>query len=207
MLARLFLLLLLVTPPAFAKTSPILVFGDSLSANYGIAQQQSWVNLLQARLEQTYPQFKIVNASISGETTQGGRYRLPEVLAKARPALVILELGANDGLRGLPPQLMQQNLEAMLTQSKAANARVLLVGMRLPPNYGSAYNEKFHQVYQDLARRHKAVFVPFMLDKLSHPLHFQSDGVHPTAAAQTIILETLWQQLAPLLKSIQSGTR
>lgn len=197
----------MVTPPTSAKTLPILVFGDSLSANYGITQQQSWVNLLQARIEQTYPRFKIVNASISGETTQGGRFRFPEALAKSRPAMVILELGANDGLRGLPPQLIQQNLEAMLVQSKAANARVLLVGMHLPPNYGPAYNEKFHQVYQDLARRHKVALVPFMLDKLSHPLHFQADGVHPTAAAQTIILETLWQQLMPLLKSIQSGSR
>ena len=201
-----FLLLLLVTPPAFAKTLPILVFGDSLSANYGITQQQSWVNLLQARLDQTYPRFKIMNASISGETTQGGRFRLPEALAKTRPALVILELGANDGLRGLPTQLMQQNLDVMLAESKAAKARVLLVGMHLPPNYGSAYNEKFHQVYQDLARRHKITFVPFMLDKLTHPLHFQADGVHPTAAAQVIILETIWQQLAPLLKTIQSNS-
>lgn len=183
------------------------MFGDSLSANYGITQQQSWVNQLQDRLEQTYPQFKIVNASISGETTQGGRYRLPEALAKTRPVLVILELGANDGLRGLSLQLMQQNLDAMLIQSKAANARILLVGMHLPPNYGPAFNEKFHQVYQDLARRHKVALVPFMLDKLSHPVHFQADGVHPTAAAQTIILETLWQQLVPLLKSIQSGSR
>lgn len=203
MLARLFLVLLLVAPPAFSKTLPILVFGDSLSANYGIPQQESWVHLLQARLEQTHPQYKIINASISGETTQGGRYRLREALAKNRPAIVILELGANDGLRGLPPQLMQQNLEAMLQQIKADNARVLLVGMRLPPNYGPAYTKKFHHVYEDLARRNKVALLPFMLDKLKHPLHFQADGVHPTGAAQAIILETLWQHLAPLINAVK----
>ncbi len=194
--------MLFIAPPALAKTLPILVFGDSLSANYGITLQKSWVYQLQARLDQLQPDYQLINASISGETTQGGRYRLQNVLTKTKPAIVILELGANDGLRGLPPQLMQQNLEAMLRQIKTAKARVLLVGMRLPPNYGPAYSEKFHQVYVDLARRHKVALLPFMLNKLSHPLHFQADGVHPTAEAQAIILGTVWAHLAPLMKEI-----
>lgn len=199
MLARLFFLLFFVVQPAFGKSLPILVFGDSLSANYGITQQEGWVYLLQARLEQRNSDYKVINASISGETTQGGRFRLAAALKKIRPAIVIVELGANDGLRGLPPALMQQNLEAMIKEIKAAKARTLLVGMRLPPNYGSSYTNKFHQVYIDVARRHNVPLVPFLLEKLTHSSHFQSDALHPSALAQSIILETIWVGLAPLI--------
>lgn len=197
-MARLFFVLLLLTSPAFGKT--LLVFGDSLSANYGFAVESSWVKQLQNRLSDANRNYRVINASISGETTQGGRYRLPEVLRKTTPDIVILELGANDGLRGLPLEQVRSNLEAMIQQIKSSRGQVLLVGMRLPPNYGPVYTEKFYNLYKDLAHKHGLVLAPFMLEKLQHPLDFQADGLHPTAQSQRAIFEYIWSYLQPMLR-------
>ena len=197
-MARLFFVLLLLSSPAFGKT--LLVFGDSLSANYGFAAESSWVKQLQNRLSDAKLNYRVINASISGETTQGGRYRLPQVLGKAKPDIVILELGANDGLRGLPLEQVRSNLEAMIQQIKSSRAQVLLVGMRLPPNYGPVYTEKFHSLYRDLAHKYRLVYAPFMLEKLHHPVDFQADGLHPTAQSQRAIFEYIWSYLQPMLR-------
>ncbi|MCL6556958.1 MAG: arylesterase [Burkholderiales bacterium] len=185
-----------------ASSAPrILVLGDSLAAAYGVPREAGWVSLLQSRLRQEKFPHEVVNASISGETTAGGRNRLPELLARYRPQLVILELGANDGLRGLALTQTEENLSAMITLAKDAGARVLLLGMRLPPNYGPAYTEPFHALFGRLARRHKVAYVPFLLEKIAGERRFfQADGLHPTAEAQPLILETVWPALAPLLR-------
>lgn len=178
----------------------ILVFGDSLSAGYGIPLEAAWPSLLQERLKTRAPDYNVVNLSISGETTAGGRSRLPEALAKHRPAIVILALGANDGLRGLPLQQMQGNLNTMVTQARGAGARVILVGMRMPPNYGP-YAEKFGAVYQDTAREQRLPLVKFLLDGIAEQRNqFQADGLHPTASAQPRILDNIWPVLSPLLR-------
>jgi len=179
----------------------ILVLGDSLAAAYGLPREAGWVALLQSRLRQEKFPHEVVNASISGETTAGGRNRLPSLLAHYRPQLVILELGANDGLRGLSLEQTEANLEAMIRLAKASGARVLLLGMKLPPNYGPVYTEPFHALFGRLARRHKVAYVPFLLEKIAGERRFfQVDGLHPTAEAQPLILETVWPTLAPLLR-------
>lgn len=183
---------------AWGKT--ILVFGDSLSAAYGIAAKRGWVTLLAERLERERLDYSVVNASISGETTAGGVSRLPRALARHKPAIVILELGANDGLRGLPAAEMQKNLAAMIGMSKKAGAKVLLTGMRVPPNYGPEYAEAFAAVFEALARRHATAFVPFFLEGIADNLRlFQPDRIHPTEEAQPILLENVWKALRPLL--------
>ena len=191
--------LLLMAAPAFAGT--VLVWGDSLSAGYGLRPTEAWPALLDHRLRESKPPHKVVNASISGETTAGGRSRLPAALQAHRPSVVVIELGANDGLRGLPIPAMNANLQAMIDASRQAGARVLLVGMQMPPNYGPDYTARFEKTYQDLARTNKVRLVPFMMAGFADkPDHFQQDGIHPTAEAQPLILDTIWRELKPLLR-------
>ncbi len=179
----------------------ILVYGDSLSAAYGLRQDAGWPTLLQARLKQERMDYTVINVSISGETTSGGAARIAETLKAHKPRVIIVALGANDGLRGLPPEQMRANLATILTASRRAQARVLLVGMRMPPNYGETYTRQFAQVYADLARKYNTALVPFLLEGMAdRRALFQADDMHPTAAAQPIILENVWKALVPLLK-------
>ena len=195
----------LLGPAARAAGTPasptILVLGDSLSAAYGIRVEQGWVALLQARLRAKGYGHRVVNASSSGETTGGALARLPRALSAHRPGIVIVELGANDGLRGLPVADIRANLDAIIRNSQQAGARILLVGMRIPPNYGPAYTAGFHGVFVELARRHKLPTVPFLLEDMALDEDmFQEDGLHPTAAAQPVLLDTVWPHLEPLLR-------
>ena len=179
----------------------ILVHGDSLSAAYGIPREQGWVSLLERRLGDNGHGYRVVNSSVSGETTAGGLSRLPALLDAHRPALLVLALGANDGLRGLPPAQMRANLVAMVKQAKRAGAQVLLVGMHLPPNYGPAYATKFHAVFRDVAQDQKVSLVPFLLDGMAtRPERFLPDGLHPNTGAQPVLLDNVWQKLAPMLR-------
>jgi acyl-CoA thioesterase-1 len=192
--------LLFISLPAHAVEKRILVFGDSLSAGFGIAVSQSWPALLGQRLQANGSAATVTNASISGETTAGGRARLDAALAQFKPAVVILALGANDGLRGLPVAAMKENLAAMVALAKKRQIRVLLVGMRLPPNYGPQYTEEFDAAFRDLARREKIALLPFLLEPIAlDQKAFQADGLHPTAAAQPKILDHIWTALKPLL--------
>ncbi|MBV8145517.1 MAG: arylesterase [Gammaproteobacteria bacterium] len=187
---------------AVASARTILVFGDSLSAAYGIRPEQGWVTLLTQRLQTQGYGYEVVNASVSGETSSGGLERLPRALQLHTPAIVILELGANDGLRGLPVAAMRANLARMVQLSQAAGARVLLVGIRMPPNYGPRYSEELAGVYPDLAQQYHLPLVPFLLQKVAlDPALMQQDGLHPNAAAEPIVLDTLWPYLEPLLKN------
>jgi acyl-CoA thioesterase I len=195
------LCVLILALPATACAATILVYGDSLSAGYGLPREAGWTNLLQKRLHEEKLDYKVVNASISGETTLGGRKRIAATLAAHRPALVILALGANDALRGQNLDAMRANLEAIVEASRAHKARVLLVGMRIPPNYGAAYAEKFHETFRELAQRRKLPLLPFLLDGFAEDYRlFQADGIHPSAQAQPLILENVWKSLQPLLK-------
>ncbi len=186
---------------ASAATPTIVVLGDSLSAAYGIRVEQGWVSLLQARLRAKGYGHRVINASSSGETTGGGLARLPRVLATHRPALVVVELGANDGLRGLPIADIRANLESIIGLSQRAGARILLVGMRIPPNYGPAYTRQFHELFGQLADRHRLAEVPFLLEDVAlDDGLMQEDGLHPTAAAQPLLLAEIWPHLEPLLR-------
>jgi len=186
---------------ASPQTKSILVLGDSLSAGFGIGRQQSWPVLLEQRLNADVYPYRVANVSISGETTRGGRSRLPAALKQHQPEIVIIALGANDGLRGLPLDQMRDNLNAIIRLSKQSQVRVLLLGMQLPPNYGSDYTRNFRQLYADLAHQHKVAWEPFLLAGFADQREaFQSDGVHPTAASQALILDTVWHGLQPLLK-------
>lgn len=195
------LALLLLSWCATAHAAALLVFGDSLSAGYGIAREQSWPALLEERLRTEKFPYAVINASISGETTAGGRTRLPAALKQHRPKLVILALGANDGLRGLPLAQTRDNLLAMVRAAKAAGARVLVAGMQLPPNYGPDYAREFNALFATVARQEKAALLPFLLEPIGlDDSAFQPDRLHPTAAAQPRILDHVWQTLQPLLK-------
>jgi len=179
---------------------PILVWGDSLSAGYGLKTDQAWPALLQSLLRREGFQHTVVNASVSGETTAGGRSRLPQALAEYKPSVVILELGANDGLRGLPIPMMAENLRAMLAMAQKTGARTLLVGMQMPPNFGAVYVTRFHEAYTQVARTQSTAFVPFLMEGFANRQEmFQSDGIHPTAEAQPVMLQTVWKGLRPLL--------
>lgn len=181
-----------------SQSPTILVVGDSLSAAYGIPQQSGWVTLLDQRLD---GQARVVNASISGETSSGGASRLPGLLEQHSPDIVILELGGNDGLRGLPPPQMQTHLENMIEQSQASGAKVLLLGIDIPPNYGPAYRDAFTEVFRNLATEHQLPLLPFLLDGVAlEPALMQDDGIHPTAEAQPRILDNVWPELIPLLR-------
>ena len=185
-----------------SKPAPtILIFGDSLSAGHGLANGQSWPSLLGQRLQAENSPYTVVNASISGETTAGGRTRLPAALERTKPAVVIIALGANDGLRGLPVKQLKENLVAMARVSKGARARVLLVGMRLPPNYGPAYVHRFQALFAQVAKARKVRLVPFLLDGVADQRdRFQADGLHPDAGAQAQLMDNVWRELKPMLK-------
>lgn len=190
---------LFAAPAAGAAT--ILVFGDSLSAGYGLARGEDWPQLLAQRLQQKKTDYTVVNVSISGETTQGGANRIDNALRTHRPAVVILALGANDGLRGTDLAAMRRNLERMIDAAQRAHARVIIVGMRIPPNYGPAYTEKFQATFREVAKARRAPLVPFLLEGFADKReYFLPDNLHPSAAAQPMILETIWKSLATLLK-------
>lgn len=183
-----------------AKPMTIMVLGDSISAAYGIQREAGWVALLEERLREAHPQARVVNASVSGETTDGGLTRLPAALAEHQPWIVILELGGNDGLRGYPVQNLRENLQKMIDLSVAANATPLLVGMQIPPNYGIRYTTAFRDTYSALATANQIPLVPFLLEGVAlGPGLMQSDGIHPTAQAQPAMLDNVWQALEPLL--------
>lgn len=179
----------------------LLVFGDSLSAGYGIAREQSWPSLLQARLHTEKFPYDVINASISGETTAGGRSRLPDALKRHRPQVVVIALGANDGLRGLPLAQTRDNLHVMTRAAKSAGARVLIVGMQLPPNYGPDYARDFNALFAAVAKQEKTALLPFLLEPVAlDDAAYQPDRLHPTAAAQPKLLDHVWTALKPLLK-------
>jgi acyl-CoA thioesterase-1 len=178
----------------------ILIVGDSISAAYGLSPDQGWVSLLAARLDAEGRAWRVVNASISGDTTAGGRARLPALLGQHRPAIAIIELGGNDGLRGGNLKSTRDNLDAMVTAAQKAGARVLLVGMKLPPNYGPAYTREFDALFASVATTRKTAFVPFFFAGFGDDIaHFQPDRIHPTAAAQPKLLANVWPALQPLL--------
>jgi acyl-CoA thioesterase I len=177
------------------------VFGDSLSASYGVPRELGWVNLLQQRLQQRGLPHRVVNASISGETTSGGLSRIAEAVRTHQPSLVLVELGANDGLRGLPIEQMQQNLDKIIATNEAAKARTILIGMMIPPNYGPRYTQSFNASFRELAEAHKLPLVPFLLEGVAgNPSLNQDDGLHPRAEAQERLLDNVWKVLAPALK-------
>jgi acyl-CoA thioesterase-1 len=201
MLSRFILILALALASATASAGTILVFGDSLSAGYGLPQQQGWTSLLEKRLRAEDLDYRVANASVSGETTIGGAARIGAALKAHKPDIVVIELGANDGLRGQSIDVMRRNLETIIDASRQAKAQVLLVGMRLPPNYGTAYTEKFQRTFVDLSRSKKTALVPFLFEGFAEDArYFQSDRVHPTAEAQALMLDTIWTGLKPLLR-------
>lgn len=187
--------------PNFALAAKnILIFGDSLSAGYGIARGDSWANLLQLELKKNHPQFEVVNASISGETTSGGLRRIGKALQEHHPDVVIVELGANDGLRGASIGETEKNLSAIIAQSRKANAKVLLLGIQIPPNYGLDYAKQFRALYPKLAKQFNISLLPFMLEGIP-PEQFQADNLHPNAAAQAQVLRNVLPALKPLLSA------
>ena len=204
--------LLLAVLPAFAQTAAkaapaaapartVLVMGDSLSAGYGLSASQGWVSLTADRIAKTKPGWRVVNASISGETTAGGASRINGELKRNKPSVVVIELGANDGLRGLPLAQSRANLDRMITASKNAGAKVLLIGMRMPPNLGREYTQGFSDNYAALAKQHGVALLPFLLEPIALDRNaFQDDNLHPVASAQPKLRDHVWTQLAPLLR-------
>lgn len=199
-----------VVVPAYAQTAApatgstlqqtVLVVGDSLSAEYGVARGSGWVPLLSRRLSEQYPRYRAINASISGDTTSGGLTRLPALLKQNHPAIVILELGSNDALRGLPLTMTEQNLRSMTQQAKQAGADVLIVGMQIPPNYGHDYTQQFKQLFPTVAQEENARLVPFLMDGIATDRTlFQADGMHPNEAGQPKLLDNVWAALRPML--------
>ena len=192
--------------PATAAATPaaqrtVLVMGDSLSASYGLAASQGWVSLTAQKIAKEKPGWRVVNASISGETTAGGASRIAAELQRHKPAVVVIELGANDGLRGLPLAQTRANLDRMIRAAKAAKARVLVIGMRLPPNYGPDYTRGFESAFRELSKQHGTAYLPFLLEPIAlDDRAFQADRLHPTAAAQPKLRDHVWTALAPLLK-------
>ena len=191
-------------PANHTPAGPVLVLGDSLSAEYGLTRGKGWVQLLQQRMDADKAHRKVINASISGETTAGGKSRLPALLKQHQPAIVVLELGGNDALRGLALQSTQSNLESMVKMAKEAQAQVLLVGMQVPPNYGAAYTEQFADMFKNIASEQKLPLVPFLLsgfgDGPDAEQWFQADRIHPNARAQSHMLGNIWPKFKPLLK-------
>ena len=193
-------LLWLQAAPAMAQPRNLLVWGDSLSAAYGIREEQGWVELLSGRMAREFPAWRVINGSVSGETTTGGLERLPAMLAEYQPDLVILELGGNDGLRGLPVESIRDNLAAMIRLIEAGGGRVLLAGIQIPPNYGPRYTGPFQQNYFSLAEEFELTLLPFLIEGIpENPELMQNDGVHPVADAQPIILDNVWAMLEPML--------
>jgi acyl-CoA thioesterase-1 len=184
-----------------AEAQPVLlVYGDSLSAGYGLPQGKGWVDLLARRLAAEGFDYRVINASVSGETTLGGANRIDAAMTQHQPAIVIIELGGNDGLRGLPLAATRQKIEKMVKTARSKRAQPLLVGMQLPPNYGTAYTEKFQALFAQIAQEQKVPLVPFMLAGFGEKReYFQPDGIHPTVEAQTLILDNIWPVLRPML--------
>lgn len=194
------LFLILFATCAYSASKTVLVLGDSLSAEYGIARGAGWVALLEKRFQSEKINVRIVNASISGETTSGGKARLPALLGQHHPDIVIVELGGNDGLRGLPVSATEANLRAMINESKQSKAKVLLIGMQIPPNYGREYADRFSGVYRKLAREGDVPLVPFLLEGVADsPQLLQPDRIHPLAQGQSLMLNNVWPYLRPLL--------
>lgn len=195
-------LLLVSAASTYSAPKTVLVVGDSLSAEYGLARGTGWVALMEQKLKAEKIDAKVVNASISGETTSGGRTRLPALLSQYHPQVVVIELGANDGLRGLPVAAAEDNLRSMVALAKRDHAKVLLVGMRMPPNYGRAYTERFFGMYKQVSIDTKSALVPFMLDGVADkPALFQQDRLHPLATAHPTILNNIWPKFSALIKS------
>ena len=196
------MVLLLIAASAYSAPKTVLVLGDSLSAEYGLTRGSGWVALLQQRLQQQKIDATLVNASISGETTIGGKTRLPALLSKHQPDIVVIELGANDALRGLQLSATRANLDALLSMSRAAKAKVLLVGMQIPPNYGADYTNQFSQLFSTAAKQYKAALVPFFMQGIAdQPAMFQADRMHPNEQAQPQLLDNVWPHLKPLLST------
>ena len=204
MLNRILLLLLLILPVT-APARIILIVGDSLSAAYGIPVEKGWVSLLQDRLDaEGYP-YRIVNDSISGDTTANARARLTRALASHAPAVVLLELGGNDGLRGLSLTAMKSNLASMISSARGEGAQVLLIGVQLPPNYGPRYTERFQAIYHELARERDLTLLPSLVDGIGTEQNLmQADGIHPNATAQPLIVDRVWKELVPLLDNVEA---
>jgi acyl-CoA thioesterase-1 len=197
----LLLCLMLCAPAAYSASKTLLVLGDSISAEYGLPRGSGWVSLLQTRLSDDKLPVSVVNASISGETTAGGLTRLPALLQQHKPAVLIIELGGNDGLRGLSLAATQSNLREMIKSADRIGARVLLLGMRVPPNYGPDYSKRFAAMYQGLARERNVKLVPFLFAGLEDTERFfQQDRIHPNQRAQTVMLDNVWPSLRSLLK-------
>lgn len=190
----------------FAAASNILIFGDSLSAGYGISHEHQWSTLLNKRIAEQKLPYKVVNLSLSGEDSSGGLARFPKALADATPSIVILELGGNDGLRGQSIKKLKSNLSKMIELAQQANAKVLLMGMKIPPNYGKRYTTSFENAYTALQKKYQLSFLPFMLEGVAgNPKFMQNDGIHPNAKAQPLILDNIWPKLLPLLNSKNSN--
>ena len=203
----LFLCVILVAAPPLQAEPYLLVLGDSLSAGYNIDLDQGWVQLLQQKLKQQGYGHSVVNASMSGETTGGGLTRLPRALALHRPVVVVVELGGNDGLRALPIPMIQANLEQIISLSKQSGAQVVLVGIRIPPNYGQEYSEGFYGMYAELARQQGTFLVPFALEGIALDSGMmQADGIHPVAAAQPRLLENIWPAIQAALETSAGPT-
>ena len=202
MLIRLLLMMLLsVGGISLAPAATILVYGDSLSAGYGVPRDSDWAHLLQLRLREKKTDYTVANASISGETTLGGVNRIKDALRTHRPAITIVALGANDGLRGSDLKAMRSNLERIIDAARSARSQVILVGMQIPPNYGPQYTEKFSATFREVAKAKRVPLVPFLLEGFADQRElFQADNLHPTAQAQPVMLDTVWKVLAPLIK-------
>jgi acyl-CoA thioesterase-1 len=196
----------LIPFPAIAADSPVLlVLGDSLSAGYGMNREQSWVHLLDLRLKKNGHSYQILNSSISGDTTQGGLARISRLLKNYQPEIVIIELGGNDGLRGINPAVTRENIKRMIEQSQLLGAQVLLAGIKLPPNYGTVYLEQFESIYSDLAGEFNTLLVPFFMEGVVFQAgYLQDDGIHPNVQGQPILLENVWKVLAPTIESATS---
>jgi len=198
----LFCLLWLNHSIAMASAAPnkVLIVGDSISAAYGIEVEKGWVSLLASKITQENLPYQVINASISGDMTSNGLNRLPKLLKSHNPDVVVIELGGNDGLRGLPINVIRNNLQRLVELSKESEARVLLAGMRIPPNYGARYAEAFHQIYREIADEHEIELIPFLLEGIGDNARLmQSDGIHPTADAQPLIVRLVWPRIKPLL--------
>jgi acyl-CoA thioesterase-1 len=195
------LVLVMLLVPLIARAEGVLVLGDSISAAYGLAETEGWVRMLGQRLETQCSGLPVNNASVSGETSDGGVARLPRLLERYHPEVVVIELGGNDGLRGLPPGRLADNLERLIELSRQAGARPVLLGMRIPPNYGQAYTRLFEQAFQSTARDQRVPFMPFLLEGVVEAGQLQGDGIHPTAEAQATLLENAW----PVIKSALPG--
>ncbi|WP_258195719.1 arylesterase [Nitrosomonas ureae] len=206
-----FLIILIVVfticAPAVASTNTIMVFGDSLSSSYGISTEAGWVTLLEQRLQSKYADYRIINASISGETALGGRNRIRQALETHRPEIVIVELGGNDGLRGASIKSIYENLAAIIEECQQNNALILLAGMQLPPNYGRTYTQKFQAIFPQLAENYQIKLIPFLLAGFGDKHEFfQADGIHPTEVAQKKIAENVWEVLQTMFKTEQIAT-